>query len=215
MVPCGSAGLRSFTLVLLTCLVLPGPAAAERFRVEGDRLIYDTVAEVDGEQRDIRSDDVEAMRDALRANPGIRTLEIKSTGGGHYPSMELAALVIDFELDTHVQDTCESSCVPVFLGGTRRTMARGARIGFHQLSWNAEAVENYYNENRDHREWQTPFDFAEWMYEDTQTETYNRLAYMISRGVDAGFAVQTIRKPDTTMWFPLRPVLMAAGVLTE
>ena len=211
---CSSEGL-ALCIALLACFTLPDAAWADRFEVEGERLIFDTVAEVDGEQRDIRSADVEAMRDALRANPGIRTLEINSTGGGHYPSMELAALVIDFELDTHVQNTCESSCVPVFLGGARRTMARGARIGFHQLSWNAEAVESYYNDNRDRQEWETPFDFAEWMYEDTQTETYNRLAYMISRGVDADFAVRTIRKPDTNMWFPHRPVLMAAGVLTE
>ena len=94
-------------------------------------------------------------------------------------------------------------------------MARGARIGFHQLSWIAQAVSEYYDDNRARRGWQTPFDFAEWMYEDTQTETYNRLIYMLSRGVDAAFSIQTIRKPDQSMWFPHRPVLLAAGVLTE
>lgn len=148
---------------------------SNRFRVEGERLIYDTTALVDGKELDIRYSDVEGLRNILRKNRNIRTLELESTGGGHYPSMEIAALVIDFGLDTHVPNICESSCVPIFLGGTKRTMERGARIGFHQLSWNRNAVEEYYNKHRARREWETPFAFAEWMYQDTQTETFNRL----------------------------------------
>ena len=186
-----------------------------RFEVSGDRLIYDTTIPVDGKEIDIRYSDVDKLRSALRANPDVRVLELNSSGGGHYPSLDLAALVIDFELDTHVVGTCESSCVSVFLGGTSRTMAKGARIGFHQLSWNDAAVKEYYEKHRDRRWWKTPFEFAEWMYEDTQTETYNRLTFMVQRGVDANFAIQTIRKPDTSMWFPYRAVLLAAGVLTE
>jgi len=206
--------------VALLCGLPQGAAAqtttaSARMRVEGDRLIYDTSAEVDGEAFDIRYADVSALRDILRDTPGIRVLEINSAGGEYYPSTEIAALVIDFGLDTHVENTCESSCVPIFLGGAKRTMARGARIGFHQLAWNSHAVEDYYAKHREGRGWETPFDFAQWLYEDTQTETYNRLSYMVARGVDAQFAIQTIRKPDTTMWFPYRSVLMAAGVLTE
>jgi hypothetical protein len=187
----------------------------QRFRIDGDRLFYDTTVPVDGKELDIRYSDVEGLRDLLRGNDGIKILEINSTGGGHYPSMDIAALVIDFDLDTHVENTCESSCVNVYLGGNTRTMARGARIGFHQLSWNERSVEDYYNKHRERREWDTPFKFAEWMYQDTQTETYNRLDYMVKRGVDAQFAIRTIRKPDTSMWFPYRSVLQGAGVVTE
>ncbi len=205
---------------LLACALLPAYAqnvkeAGGRFAVQGDTLIYDTTLKVKGKELDIRYSDVEQMRNVLRQNPGIATLEITSTGGGHYPAMELAAFVIDFGIDTHVSETCESSCVTVFLGGTKRTMSKGARIGFHQLSWNAASVEDYYNKHRGRRGWDTSFDFAEWMYQDTQTETYNRLTYMVRRGVNAEFAIQTLRRPDTSMWFPYRSVLKAAGVLTE
>jgi hypothetical protein len=202
----------------LLCAAAPALAQKEegqRLEVVGDRLIFDTMVPVEGRELDIRYSDVEDMRDVLRRHPEITTLEINSTGGGHYPSVDLASLVIDFGLDTHVEDTCESSCVTVFLGGTNRTMALGGRMGFHQLSWTARAVEDYYNKNREKRDWETPFEFAEWMYQDTQTETYNRINYMISRGVDPQFAVQTMRKPDANMWFPYRSVLIAAGVLTE
>lgn len=210
------AGLAAASLFV--CAALPLFAQdlpADRFTVRGDVLVFDTTKEIDGKEYDIRYADVDAMRSALRDNPNVTTLEITSTGGGHYPAMDLAALVIDFGLDTHVVDTCESSCVTVFLGGTKRTLAKGARLGFHQLSWNASSVHDYYNKHRERRGWDTPFVFAEWMYQDTQTETYNRLTYMVRRGVDAQFAIQTIRKPDTSMWFPYRSVLAAAGVITE
>ena len=209
---------RLAAAALALCLgggALAQEPAAQRFVVDGDRLLYDTTVLVDGKEHDIRYSDLEDIRNLLRQNEQIKVLEVNSSGGGHYPSMDIAALVIDFDLDTHVEDSCESSCVNVFLAGNKRTMARGARIGFHQLSWTARSVEDYYNKHRERREWDTPFRFAEWMYQDTQTETYNRLNYMVQRGVDAQFAIRTIRKPDTSMWFPYRAVLLAAGVVTE
>ena len=189
--------------------------SGQRFVVKGDRLLYDTTVLIEGKEQDIRYSDLDSLRGLLRKHADIQVLEVNSTGGGHYPSMDIAALIIDFDLDTHVENTCESSCVNVFLAGNTRTMARGARIGFHQLSWTARSVEEYYNKHRERRQWDTPFKFAEWMYQDTQTETFNRLNYMVDRGVDAQFAIQTIRKPDTSMWFPYRAVLMAAGVVTQ
>ncbi|MEM6305423.1 MAG: hypothetical protein AAF744_11920 [Pseudomonadota bacterium] len=187
----------------------------QRFSVEGETLTYDTTVLVNGRELDIRQSDVREMRALLRDNPGVTRLALRSTGGGHYPAMDMAALVIDFELDTHVEDFCESSCVTVFLGGAKRSMAKGARLGFHQLSWGANSVQDYYNKHRQRRGWDTPFDFAEWLYKDTQTETYTRLAYMVERGVDAEFAIQSLRRPDATMWFPYRSVLKAAGVITQ
>ena len=213
------AALRALALGLALGLFAGAAVGAQeggaRFEVVGERLIFDSLVLVDGQERDIRYSDVEEMRRLLRAHPEIRLLELNSAGGAHYPALDLAALVIDFDLDTHVNGTCESSCVSVFLGGRTRTLAKGGRIGFHQLSWHRKAVEEYYNTHRDRNDWQTPFEFAEWMYQDTQTETYNRLIYMIQRGVDPQFAIRSIRKPDTTMWFPYRAVLLAAGVLTE
>ena len=170
---------------------------------------------IDGKERGVRGADIKALREMLRKHPDITTMELESTGGSHYPSMEIGDLVIDFGLDTHVPNICESSCVTSFLGGTNRTMARGARLGFHQLSWDPKDAEEYYKEHREWREWETPFEFVEWMNQDTQTETFNRLTYMINRGVDPRFAIQSLRRPDASMWRPYRAVLLAAGVLTE
>lgn len=185
----------------------------QRFSVQGETLVFDTTLEIDGKARDINYDDVTVLRDLLRDHDGITRIELNSEGGGHYPSLEMAAIIVDFGLDTHVNNTCESSCVTVFLGGAKRSMSKGGRLGFHQLSWSGAAIEDYYVKNRDTRGWETPFDFASWLYADTQTETFTRLSYMIRRGVNPEFAIQTLRKPDASMWFPYRAVLMAAGVL--
>ncbi|WP_299874012.1 hypothetical protein [uncultured Sulfitobacter sp.] len=191
------------------------PDTSQRYRVDGTSLIFDTVAKLEGKERGVRGSDVKALRNLLRRHRGITVLELESTGGNHYASMEIGALVIDFGLDTHVRNICESSCVTIFLGGTNRTLARGGRLGFHQLYWTPDDVEEYYKDNKEWGEWDTPFDFASWMYQDTQTETFNRLSYMINRGVDPTFAIQSLRKPDASMWRPYRAVLLAAGVLTE
>ena len=94
-------------------------------------------------------------------------------------------------------------------------MSRGSRLGFHRFSWSADAIEDYYLRERDDNEWETPFDFAEWMYEDTQNEVYDYLRYIIERGVSAEFAIEVISETNDGLWRPKRRQLVAAEVLTE
>ena len=201
--------MRILTILFLLFAL---PATAQVFKVEGDTLIYDT--EGDG-SAGVDHPHVETLLTLLRTHPDITTLQLNSGGGKLWPAFEMAKIVIDFELDTHVHGICESSCVRIMLGGTKRTMSRGSQLGFHQFYWDPEDVEAYYDRERDDSRWDTPFDFASWIYQDTQSEMYEHLSYMIDRGVDPGFAVQSIAPRDGDMWNPYRPVLMAAGVLTE
>ena len=53
------------------------------------------------------------------------------------------------------------------------------------------------------------------MYLDTQQEVYANLRYLISRGVDPAFAIETIRDPQAEVWRPTRAELLAGGVLTQ
>ncbi|QBF30736.1 hypothetical protein [Thalassococcus sp. S3] len=204
--------------VIIAVSFLAGAAFAEeesgKFRVVGDRLIYDTENPGEEQERGIELDDPDILLDLLRANPGIRTLELNSGGGRYYSAFDMTNTVIDFELDTHVHGICESSCTLVFLAGKKRTMSRGSKIGFHQTFWTADSIEGFYEDKRADRGWETPFDFTSWVYKDTQDEIYNELTYMIRQGVDPAFAIETIKEPTSTMWYPYRPVLRAAGVLT-
>jgi len=190
----------------------PSPAAA-RFTVAGDRLVYDT--ETDGDATGIEPGDADALARALRAHPGVTLVEMNSSGGDYFEAFLIADVIADFGLATHVAGSCDSSCAHAFLGGSRRTMARGARIGFHRSTWDAASAEDYYEGVGGEEGWRSPFDMVSWVYEDTQAEVHDRLVFMVDRGVDARFAIDTLRPDATRMWYPSRPRLLAAGYLTD
>ncbi len=186
-----------------------------KFEVRDTVLVYDTEQDELGDAAEIERDDVDMLRDLLRENPQVTTLDINSGGGNVFAAYDMARIVIEFGLDTIVMDYCTSACVSIFLAGNTRRMRLGAGIGFHQTSWGSASIERYYERNRKGRGWSDPFAYASWIYGDTQTEVYKLLAYMVERGVDPAFAIETIRTENSDMWYPSRIRLMGAGVLRE
>lgn len=212
--------LRPIAAAALALCLAASPLPAEdienpRFQLDGTTLIYDTDIKDSEGDYGINSDDIDDLLTILRGNVGIRTLQLNSGGGTVWVAEKMSDIVIDFALDTHVHGDCDSSCVTIFLGGAKRTMSRGSRIGFHQIYWSSDNIKSYYDREREDSEWETPFDFASWMYLDTQDEIYAHLKYMIARGVDPAFAIETLRNPSESMWRPYRIFLRGAGVLTE
>lgn len=200
---------------LASMLAIPSAFAKEplsdKFEVAGTVLIYDT--EKTGDE--IRDEDAEQLKLVLRRYTQIRELQLNSSGGSVFAGTEMAGVVMDYELDTHVAGECVSACVDVFLAGNRRRMARGSKIGFHHRSWGPQAVQSYYRDQRKENDWATPFEFGSWIYGDTQSEIYEHLIYMISRGVEPGFAIETLQAVASEEWYPSRSQLISAGVLRE
>ena len=183
---------------------------AAKFTVAGDTLIYDTENLSDAE---IETDDIDHLLKLLRGNESIKTVELNSGGGSIYAGIEMARIIIDFELDTLVNGECASSCVRMFLGGHNRQMTLGSKIGFHQAQWSPRNIQGYYEDWAENEGWDTPFDFASWLYEDTQREFHEDLTFMIDRGVDAAFAAKAKGTPNADMWYPTRTELTLARVL--
>lgn len=202
-----------FWLGLACACALAVPAFAERWRVEGATLYFNT--ETGAAAAGIERGDVEALKTLLDENPVVEILSVNSAGGGLYAALDMADIVIDFDLDTAIDALCESSCMYLFLGGSERVMARGARAGFHRMSWSAGSIERYFERHRASEEWDTPFEMASQIYEDAQREVFDILGFMVSRGVDPAFAVETLQARADDMWSPNRAVLLAAGVLTR
>ena len=46
-------------------------------------------------------------------------------------------------------------------------------------------------------------------------EIHEQLIYMVNRGVEPVFAIETLKTTADGMWYPYRIRLLAAGVLTE
>ena len=70
------------------------------------------------------------------------------------------------------------------------------------------------NQWREYENLLTPCDIASWLYHDTLHETAAQLEFMIERGVDPLFAIET-KKYRPVIWFPSRAELEAAGILRD
>ncbi len=211
---------RFFISLVASLICLSDVAAAkeplpQRFKITGSVLSYDTETDVVGEPPEIDIDDIDAFRTLLADNPQVTEVQLNSGGGQVYASREIAQIILAHGLNTVVESECVSACIGIFLAGERRRMRLGAKVGFHQRSWNPDSVQTYYRKWRDDEDWATPFEFGSWIYEDTQDEIYEHLTYMISRGVEAAFAVKTLKVGPDDVWYPSRLQLIAAGVLRE
>ena len=100
-------------------LFLVGPLnlyASEKFKVEGEVLHYNTELAVNEIDREIQEEDAAILLKTLKNNPNIKTIHLTSWGGLISTAVEMADIIIDFELDTHVKEICFSAC-PLLLVG--------------------------------------------------------------------------------------------------
>jgi hypothetical protein len=74
-----------------------------------------------------------ALEAALRGPArDAHVLHLSGPGGLRGEGLRMAEVVSRFRLDTFVADQCNSACALVFLAGRRRTILRGAILGFHR-----------------------------------------------------------------------------------
>ena len=151
----------------------------------------------------------------LKENKNIKLLKLESSGGNTEVAKRMANIIIDAQLDTHVDELCSSSCVRLFLAGNTRTANLGAQIGLHRSSWSADGMEIYYEEYKDEYKWETPFEFSSWVYGETQKDFYELAEYFSERGVASYVIGKTYRLGADEMWFMRRKELLKSGVLTE
>ena len=203
------------TLFLALLVPINAHSQDSKFNLVGSKLIYDTFASSNADEQEITWEDVDELDALLKSEQSIKEIELNSAGGDVEAAFYMADLIIDYELDTNVNGTCESACTLMLLAGERRTVERGSWVGFHQSYWDAPYIQSYFERNRESKGWSNAFEFASWMYEETQREGLRNLQYFVERGVDAGFAIKTMKATSDDMWYPRRKELEAAGVIVE
>ncbi|MCL1629459.1 hypothetical protein M3N55_12030 [Roseibaca sp. V10] len=208
-------------LAFLSPLFLVGPALAEeenistelRFEVVGERLMFNgRVAREDG-YVGIEYGDARDLRQILRDNPEITTLELDSDGGVRLAALEMTVAVTDFGLNTVVTERCESACTLVFLAGETRTLTRGARLGFHSGSWAPDSMKEFYEDMRESSGWLDEFAFASWAYEEGLRAFNKSLEFLVSRGVDVQFITRAAYVNFSDIWYPTRDELVKFGII--
>ena len=210
--------LKQIGILLLSILLNSvNVYASEKFKVDGNVLHYNTEIAVDKNKQTINRDDVDYLLKTLKDNPNIKTLHLTSWGGSIDAAADMADIIIDFELDTHVKEICFSACPMLLIGGKTRTLDKGSKIGFHRSSWGSEDMKNFYKdkERQEFYGWKNEFDFSSWVYDDSQEDIYKQFKYYLERGISPEFVIETMRARSEDGWYPRRKELLEANIITK
>jgi len=135
-----------------------------------------------------------ALRAHLERYPGTRTVVLDSPGGNVHEARGLARVIRDNALDTLVTGNCSSACTIAFIGGTRRFLARDARLGFHRYRIDA--------------------DYPALLSDPEAAQRRDRELYA-SAGVGTDFIERMFDTAATGLWMLSPRELKEAGVVTE
>ena len=133
------------------------------------------------------------IKQLISEYPQLDTLVLSSDGGNIYEGRGLARQIREAGLNTHVESTCSSACTLVFIGGVRRSMSPGAKLGFHQYRIDAD--------------YSVPF-------ADPASEQARDRALFADAGVSEGFLREMYKKSADDMWYPTFKELRQFGILS-
>ncbi len=135
-----------------------------------------------------------SFKTTLQNHSSVTTVTLNNSGGYVFTARAMALLIEQYNLDTHVDETCYSACTIVFLAGNKRTINSGAELGFHQYSLQT----NHQLQN---------INISEELKKDRD--------YFIERGVSMTFVNSIFRADPNNLWKPELKTLIDAGVVTE
>ncbi len=207
--------MRTVIIAIIFIIFSQNLVANDKLYIEGNTLHYNTDLATVESNAEINWEDADLIHGILLENPDIKIIQLNSSGGLVKASQYISDLVIDFALDSLVSGECSSACVDIFLAGNRRVLERGSWLGFHKGSWSSVNIKNYYENNKVDKGWNNAFEFSSWLYEDTQKEILKQMKYMLERGVEADFIIQTLQADNEGMWYPRRKQLENAGVIRD
>jgi hypothetical protein len=191
--------------------------ADRRFTVEGDTLVFDMTIEESGHKftQQLERYDVNLLSDYLFEHPEIKILKLTGPGGFMPAARDMAAKIIEFNLNTVAYGECASACTTIFLAGNKRSLETSAKLGFHRQWVDKEQEKLYYNAMKETKGWKNEFDYIAWIYDVLADNIVKDIEFMESRGVSMDFILKALSKASYDMWEPSRDELTAAGIVTQ
>ena len=209
-------------LPLLFCLLFfwfhaAGLTAQSRYTILDDTLTLDMRVEELGYEFDGALDEYDETEviSYLFDHPKINTLRVTGPGGYFPTASAIAEYLIRHEINTEAVGECDSACAQIFLGGKTRTLAPGAKLGFHRPHLVKEREKQFYEENHVKKGWKDRFDYGIDTYDLAMLHMVKRIEYMLSRGVDIDFILKKYTTSSYDIWHPSKEELLKAGVLTK
>ncbi len=129
----------------------------------------------------------------IEQDTGVKTVILSSMGGNIYEARGLARLFRERGLGVVVENECSSACTTAFIGGRKRVLKPGGKLGFHQYRIEADYVV---------------------LGSDPEGEQERDKALYLEAGVDPDFVARMHTAAPDTMWYPDENDLLHAGVLT-
>ena len=208
--------IKSFKILILTYIFLAIQTnAEERFFVTNKTLFYNSEIETSNGSFGIIFEDIDDFKMLLEQNLDITKVSLTSYGGFVEAAYEIADLILDYNLDTHLEGDCESACTILFLAGNKRTAKEDSKLGFHQTSYSEESAKEEYESMKDEMNFNSPFAYAAWVLEDTQEMILNDLYFYQGIGMSLDFFIKTLEAPSDEMWYPDHSYLREEGIITD
>lgn len=201
-------------LCLAALLVSVEPVSADeaRFRIEGDRLFYNSnIPYLDDPSTDINSRDAEELALYLMEAPEISIVVLESHGGKSAAAIKMGEKIAKLGLATEVRNTCDSACPLIFLGGYPRMLATGGLLGFHRGYITANGFKEFVAFRKE--EGGETVNPSEHAYDQGITGAVHELKYMARHGVSDEFMLEMLAVPPREIWTPSRAELVAAGII--
>ena len=134
------------------------------------------------------------LKHQLEAYPNVEQIVLTSAGGNIYEARGLSKIIAQNGLNTLVISECSSACTTVFIGGIKRKMASGSRLGFHQYRIDADYVV---------------------LNADPLQEQDKDRAIFLRSGVAVWFVDKMFASHASAMWYPALSELIEARVVTS
>jgi len=136
------------------------------------------------------------VEDFLAGHPRINSIVLESEGGQIYEGRGLAMLIEKYGLDTYTFESCSSACTTAFIGGEKRYLGTGARLGFHRYRMDSAKTLQYHK------------------YYDMDVEHTKDMDLFRKKRIKAAFLDRVFETPHDRIWFPDAETLIDAGVIT-
>ena len=206
-------------LLLLSFLLLSTGSllGQSRYTIEGDTLTLDMTVAAPSHEFDGALDEYDETEviSYLFDNPQIKILRVTGPGGYLPTASAIAEYLIRHDINTEAMGECNSACAHIFLGGKTRTLALGAKLGFHRPHLNKEREKQFYEENHVKKGWKDRFDYGIDTYDLAMLHMVKSIEYMLNRGVNIDFILKRYSTSSYDIWYPSKAELLEAGVLTD
>jgi len=134
---------------------------------------------------------VGALDEYFDENHAIKSVHLNSLGGRLGPALHISDLILSKELDTYAEGGCYSACTIVFIGGKRRVITIGTKLGFHSGAMPGVSDAEMRSIQSEERH------------------------YFLAQGVPPSFLRKAYGTPSDQMWYPTYRDLMTANVVTH